>query len=621
MGFPHLIQVYQCSPRFTCYIEVPMFLRSLQWRLVWIFIAITVSIVIVMWFYLNQSVELSYYNTFKRDIERNFSNWEIRDNSDGEEIIKNLRDDKNSILTFRARDYLSITVFDRKQNKIIYSSDSKFNNNPERFYFDIFKSKNLNEVLLGNEVGDKNLHASEDDDGRVFFDYAREKGDFAVYFRFYREEWGGIIDNFNNILLIGCFFAIAASLALGYALSKTITVPVVNIMHKAEKLASGDFDQTLEVKSNDEIGKLSSTFNYMAAELKNTLIEISREKNKIEAILNYMTDGIIAFNIKGEVIHANPALKKMLSIQTFEKSFNEFSRDYALGILLEDILYLGTSVNKEKTVEVGGKYIRVYFVIFTDEGTKAGGVIAVLQDITEQEKLEKMRREFVANVSHELRTPLTSIKSYTETLLDGILEEKETAEKFLNVIDSEADRMTRIVKDLLQLSRIDSQQMQWNIQTLSFVKLITGAIEKLRLSAKEKGLELESYTIGDIPDISADKDRIEQVVMNVLSNAVKYTPTGGKITVYIGKIFDEVYMKVSDTGIGIPKEDLPRIFERFYRVDKARSRELGGTGLGLAIAKEIVEVHGGTISAVSETGKGTEITVKLPVISNAGKHG
>ncbi|MCR4436308.1 MAG: ATP-binding protein [Clostridiales bacterium] len=592
-----------------------MFLKSLQWRLVWIFMAITVSITIVIWFWLNQSVELSYYQTFKKDIERNYNNWEMKDNPSPEEIIYDLRENRNSILIFRVRDYLSITVFDKKQNKIIYSSDSKYNNsnNPEGFYYDILKSKNLNEVLLGSEKGDQNPRAAKDNDGRVFFDYARSKGDFIVYFRFYREEWGGIIDKFNNILLVGCVFGIVASMALGYILSKTITVPIVDIMHKAQRLAAGDFDQALAVKSDDEIGKLTGAFNYMAGELKNTLLEISREKNKIETILNYMTDGIIAFNLQGEVIHANPASRKMLGVGEFDKNFNDFSRQYELGIRLEDVLYLGSTGNKERNVEVDGRYLRVHFVVFTDEEDKAGGVIAVLQDITEQEKLDKMRREFVANVSHELRTPLTSIKSYAETLMDGILEDRDTAERFLSVINSEADRMTRLVKDLLQLSRFDSRQMQWNIQDLSFVDLVTGTVEKMQLEARDKDLCVESYVIGDIPNIKGDRDRIEQVVLNVLSNAVKYTPRGGKITVYIGKIYSDVYMKVVDTGIGIPREDLPRIFERFYRVDKARSREMGGTGLGLSIAREIVEAHGGTISASSEVEKGTEITVSLPV--------
>lgn len=218
----------------------------------------------------------------------------------------------------------------------------------------------------------------------------------------------------------------------------------------------------------------------------------------------------------------------------------------------------------------------------------------------------------MANVSHELRTPITSIKSYTETLLDGAMEDPETSKRFLSVIDSEADRMTRLVKDLLQLSRLDNQQMNWKMEKVFLDTIVKTIVERMQIEAQRKHQKLESYVIGDIPAINADKDRLEQVIVNLISNAIKYTPEHGEITVYVGIIYNDIYVKVTDTGIGIPKESLPRVFERFYRVDKARSRDMGGTGLGLSIAKEIVQAHGGTISISSEMGKGTEVTVKLP---------
>jgi two-component system, OmpR family, sensor histidine kinase VicK len=251
--------------------------------------------------------------------------------------------------------------------------------------------------------------------------------------------------------------------------------------------------------------------------------------------------------------------------------------------------------------------------VFTDEAKKPEGIIAVLQDITEQQRLENMRKEFVANVSHELRTPLTSIKSYTESLLDGAIDDKEVSGKFLGVINSEADRMTSIVKDLLQLSRLDNQQMQWCMEDISFEDLVKSAVERMEMEARNKKQTLKCHVMGDVPNIEADYGRIEQVIFNIISNAIKYTPEGGKITVFIGILYNDVYVKVTDTGIGIPESDLPRIFERFYRVDKARSREMGGTGLGLSIAREIVEAHSGTISITSEANKGTEVTVRLPV--------
>jgi two-component system sensor histidine kinase VicK len=249
--------------------------------------------------------------------------------------------------------------------------------------------------------------------------------------------------------------------------------------------------------------------------------------------------------------------------------------------------------------------------LFTDEENKAEGIIIVLQDITEQQRLEEMRKEFVANVSHELRTPLTSIKSYAETLLDGEYRNDEIAEKFLGVINSEADRMTRLVKDLLQLSSLDNQKMHWNMKNIQLTEIVKNCVNKMSIDAKNKEQFLEFFVEEDPGEVHADRDRIEQVVINIISNAIKYTHIKGIITVTVGISENMAFIKVADTGMGISQEDVKRVFERFYRVDKARSREMGGTGLGLAIAKEIVEAHGGTISISSELGAGTVLTVYL----------
>ena len=585
--------------------------RSLQWRLVFIFIAMTICMIIPISLLLKFQVETSYYENFKEDIERGAQAWNIKPDSSLDDLMYDLslEGNKNVYLFNIYSKNKTYTIYDKSSNEI-RSTDKRFETDPESFELEMLNSSNFISALAGNPGNKRSMNRS---DGDAFFDYALAKGNFIVYFRYYSDDWADIIEEFNNIILNVAFTAIIASLIIGYILSKTITVPIADIMQKAKAIAEGEFGKMLEVRSDDEIGDLTKTFNYMSSELKNTLIEISSEKSKIETILRNMTDGIIAFNIKGEIIHVNPAALKMLEVQEMNMSFNEFSSKYDLKISLEDIVYLQLSVEGERNIYVNDKYIRVYFAVFTDEDKKAEGVIVVLQDITEMQKLDNMRKEFVANVSHELRTPLTSIKSYTETLLDGAYKDSEMVEKFLNVIDSEAERMTRLVKDLLQISRLDNQQMQWKVQEFSFGELVKDCIVKLQIEARNKNQKLESYIMGDIPLIKGDRDRIEQVVLNILSNAIKYTPDGGSISVYISRLFNEVSLKVVDTGIGIPKKDLSRIFERFYRVDKARSREMGGTGLGLSIAKEIVEAHGGTITAESELGKGTEITVRLPI--------
>jgi len=587
------------------------FFKSLQWRLVFIFIAMDICVIIPISLLLKFQVETSYYEAFKEDIERGSQAWNIKPGSSLHDIMYDLslEGNKNVYLFNIYSKNKTYTIYDKSTNTMM-SADKRFEMNQDKFELEVLNSSNFVSALAGNPGNRRNMMRS---DGEAFFDYALLKGDFIIYFRYYSDDWAGIIEEFNNIILNVAFIAVIASLIIGYILSKTITIPIADIMQKARAIAEGEFGRVLEVRSDDEIGDLTKTFNYMSSELKNTLIEISSEKSKIETILKNMTDGIIAFNIKGEIIHINPAAKVMLGENELSMNFNEFSDKYGLNISLEDIIYLQISTAEEKSVFINDKYIRIYFATFTDDNKKAEGVIAVLQDVTEMQKLDNMRKEFVANVSHEMRTPLTSIKSYAETLLDGAYKDSETAVKFLTVINSEADRMTRLVKDLLQLSRLDNHQMQWNMQQFSFTELVRNSIVKLQIEAENKNQKIESYIMGDIPEIKGDRDRIEQVVLNILTNAIKYTPEGGKITVYVSRIFNDVTLKVADTGIGIPRKDLSRIFERFYRVDKARSREMGGTGLGLSIAKEIVEAHGGTITAESELGKGTEITVKLPI--------
>ncbi|HQD29634.1 two-component system histidine kinase PnpS [Acetivibrio saccincola] len=595
------------------------FFRSLQWRLVTIFILIAFVLMSTAAVSLNLFVESFYYNTFKQGLEGGFERGflnpgEDATEEDAERIVRHYSSNKaNAMLDFYLNDHKTFTILDGRTNEVKFSDERSFSQDWESLSLEIQKSKNYLKALAG-EIGDSESLFIVGN--KEYFDYARpiENTPLIFYFRYDREEWAGLMDEFNKIIQLSFLIAIILSLLFGYVLSKTITVPIVNLMHRARKIASGDFGRVLEVKSDDEIGKLTKAFNYMASELKKNLNEVSREKNKIETILNYMTDGIIAFNLKGEVIHINPVLKVMLGIkEEWDMNFNEFSKRYDLGVSIEEISYLETYKTKEVNTTIGDKYVKVYFAIFTDENKKPDGVIAVFHDVTEQQKLDEMRREFVANVSHELRTPLTSIKSYSETLLEGALEDKETATKFLSVINSEADRMTRLVKDLLQLSRLDNNQMKWNITKFSLEKLVRDCIQKLEISANEKDQTIECYKIGDVEDVEADRDRIEQVLINILSNAMKYTPKGGKISIYVGKMYSSVYVKVKDSGIGIPKEDLPRIFERFYRTDKARSREMGGTGLGLAIAKEIIEAHNGEISVTSDIGKGTEFTIKLPV--------
>lgn len=419
----------------------------------------------------------------------------------------------------------------------------------------------------------------------------------------------------SNMLTYATIWALCITALLGNLLSKTFTGPIKEVTSKAERLAKGDYGQTIPVKSKDEVGQLTEMFNYLTVRLKSTLDEMYREKNKVETILTNMTDGIIAVNAEGTVIHANPAAYNIFDIskdELYNKDFDEVSGKLELGISFNDLLT--DSENNFNILNINNRIIKVSVVPIVNEHSKTEGTMLVLQDVTEQEKLDKMRKEFVANVSHELRTPLTTIKSYTETLLDGAMENKEYTINFLKVINSESERMTRLVKDLLQLSKLDYDKMEWNMKRLNILNIIRDCVVKMEISARQKDQAIFFEAPDELCEIEGDKDRIEQVIINIISNAIKYTPENGNIKVTANRLEGKVQIKISDTGMGIPKDDLPRLFERFYRVDKARSRAMGGTGLGLSIAKNIVEAHKGSIRIESEYGKGTDVIISFPCI-------
>ena len=347
------------------------------------------------------------------------------------------------------------------------------------------------------------------------------------------------------------------------------------------------------------------------AELRDKLNEVSSRKNQIETILLHMTDGIIAFNIKGEIILINPAAKKFLSISPEDNTFDDIFGKFKLDINTEKVIYLDSWTSTEQRIQVDDQYVKVLFAPFKNEEERPDGVIAVIQDITEHVKLDNMQKELVADVSHELKTPITSIMGYADTLLEGGYDE-ETQTKFLNVIASESRRMARLVTDLLTLSRYDSNKKKTRKETFDLGDLVKRCQEKLAIEIKKKGHKVTSFVTADVPPVYADRDDIERVVLNILTNSIKYTPDNGEIKIYVGFVYNDAYIKIFDNGIGIPEDDLSRIFERFYRVDKARTREMGGTGLGLSIAKEILDKNGGSIDIKSKVGEGTEVVIRIP---------
>ena len=414
------------------------------------------------------------------------------------------------------------------------------------------------------------------------------------------------------ILAVSTGVYVLVSIFLGFFISRSLVSPMKKLIKSAEKIASGENIEIEKTKKVDnEVGDLTNAFSIMTTELKQKFNEVDRQKRQIETILLHMTDGIIAFDMEGRIIHINPAAKELLSITEKEDTFEKVFRKLKLDINMEKIIYLENWTSTEQRKNVGEKYINMLFAPFKDENDMPGGIMVLIQDITEHVKLDNMRKEFVADVSHELKTPITSIMGYADTLLEGEYD-KETQNRFLNVIATEARRMAKLVTDLLTLSRYDSKKIKVEETEFDLGELVKRCQEKLRFEIEKKNHSMECFVTASVPPVEADKDGIERVVLNILSNAIKYTPDNGTIKVYVGFVYNDAYIKVIDNGVGIPKDDLSRIFDRFYRVDKARTRELGGTGLGLSIAKEILNQNKGSIDIKSEVGKGTEVVIRLP---------
>ena len=417
------------------------------------------------------------------------------------------------------------------------------------------------------------------------------------------------VDESKQIMTQATIIALTLTIFLGLILSTSITGPIKELTVKAKQMSLGDFDQKVNVKSDDEIGQLGNMFNYLIDQLKSSMSNLQQEKSKMETTFTYMADGVLTVDLTGNIIHANPVAKNILSLESTDEKFNDVIVNLKDSISIEHIKskgYHGTDL-----AEKNGETYNIDYAPFMNNKNEIGGVIVVFKNITEQHRIDKLQKEFVANVSHELKTPITTIKSYSETLLDGALEEKETAEEFLNVINSESDRMTRLVTDLLRLSKMDYEQTNWNKERINLQDMVNMIIKKLQIQINEKNINIHLNIPDDI-NIMFDRDGFEQILLNIAGNAVNYTLEKGNVWISAKKDNKNVVVSIKDDGQGIPKEDQDRIFERFYRVEKARARGLGGTGLGLSIAKEIAEAHNCSITVNSRIDKGTEMIITIP---------
>lgn len=422
----------------------------------------------------------------------------------------------------------------------------------------------------------------------------------------------------RRILVTASGLALLITAIAGAALAKTITGPIQEVTRRAAAMATGRFDQEIQVRSADEVGQLGAMFNHLARRLAQTLAEIRQEKSRVEAIVRHMTDGVMALDHDRRILLVNPAAAAMLGVPADALIGHRPSAilPEPVGAILEELAGADGGGRELAPPGLPRRILRVDVAALRGEDQRLSGAVLVLRDVTEQARLERMRREFVANVSHELKTPITTIKSYVETLLDGALDEPAVAQRFLSVVNEESERMSRLVSNLLQLSQLDSRQLHFDWREVDPADCARRALAKLEVAAARKDVALRLAAPPAALTVRADSDRLEQVLLNVLSNAIDFTPAGGSVSLEVRKAGPHAEIVVRDTGVGIPEEDLPHIFERFYRVDKARSRQLGGTGLGLAIARDIVTAHGGTIQASSRVGRGTTVTISIPLLAS-----
>ncbi|KMK95635.1 cell wall metabolism sensor histidine kinase WalK [Rossellomorea marisflavi] len=590
--------------------------RSIHLKFVMIYVLLILLAMQIIGVYFVRSLEERFVNNFKTSIQNRV---EILQYTVKEEMLKTrtdtdpkLEDDLNRILRdSRTNDISEIRVINAK-SRVIGTSGQ----NEQNLIGQAAGEKEVKRALaLG--INHNDIYFDKKSGDRIWvFTEPIESNNEVIGAMFVVGQIETVYDQMNEINAIftrGTIIALVITAILGVLLAQTITRPISDMRKQALAMSKGNFSRKVKVYGYDEIGQLAITFNNLTKRLQDSQASTEGERRKLSSVLSYMTDGVIATDRKGRVILINDPAANMLNVsrETVVSqpivSLLGIEEEYSFEDLsnTQDSIILDYSTNEKPYI------LRANFSIIQKETGFVNGLITVLHDITEQEKIDLERREFVANVSHELRTPLTTMRSYLEALAEGAWQDENIAPRFLDVTQNETERMIRLVNDLLQLSKMDSKDYRFNRDWMDFIGFFHKIIDRFEMS---KNQDVRFVRI--LPDqamfVEIDQDKITQVLDNIISNALKYSPEGGTITFIVEEKNGFIEISISDQGLGIPKDNLGKIFERFYRVDKARTRQMGGTGLGLAIAKEMITAHGGDIWADSVEGKGTTITFTLP---------
>ncbi|MCL7747495.1 cell wall metabolism sensor histidine kinase WalK [Halalkalibacter alkaliphilus] len=591
------------------------FFKSIQFKLIIIYVLIIFIAIQIIGVYFTRQLESQLVSNYFEmlDDRANLLSFNL-----AQEMTKN-KDDRsaltsniNSLLrdTFTI-DQSEVQVID--QNRVVISTSNLSN---RHIVGQQSTEVRVKRALLGNKFEDVLRDPVTGHRMRVLaVPIKTDEGSIgALYIEASMEDIYSQIGQINSILLSGTFIALIISSVLVILVARTITSPIMDMRKQTMRMGRGDFTKQVKVYSADEIGQLASSFNDLTMKLQDATLTRDREQKRLKSVLTHMTDGVIATDQNGRIILMNKRAEELLTVSSHAvmgqllPDVLRLSDTFALYDLYEhsDSVLLDFSTSEEEYL------LEANFSVIQEKDGPINGLITVLHDVTEQEKIEHERREFVANVSHELRTPLTTMKSYLEALEDGAMSDKELGPRFLSVTQNETERMIRLVNDLLQLSKIDTKDYKLKFQSVDVGLFLHDIIDRFEMIAEEKEITFTRKIPAKPTYAKMAADKMTQVIDNVISNAMKYSPEGGNITIAMLHQGHQLQISISDQGMGIPRESQAKIFDRFYRVDKARARSVGGTGLGLAIAKELIHAHKGEIWAESEYGKGTTIFFTLP---------
>ncbi|WP_426452077.1 two-component system histidine kinase PnpS [Paenibacillus sp. S-38] len=600
-------------------------MKKFRARLTLIFIILIGSSVLTAGIFMARMLQQSYIESLTASMERELSvikattDWRLSGN---EAELFRYYSDRAAMLRASADARLT---FIRSDGKVLGDSDhdpALMENHMER--------EEIHEAQLSKASGSSIRYSSTDQRNMLYVALPLLEGENVTgYLRMAMslEEVEGSIRQVWFVLttMLLAVFVIAG--LISYRVAYSVTRPIELITSVARQITDMNYKYRVQVNKRDEIGQLGHAINRMADSLELQMNRISEDENRLKSVLESMTSGVIMIDRDGKIALLNRSAEEILGFSAKEllgKSFNQAKQQYEFTQLIQECIDVRDHIRdevifyypKERILEINLNPI-------AEAGGEWEGLLIVLHDITAVRRLERMRSEFVANVSHELKTPIAAVKGFAETLLAGALNDKETARSFLQIIFDESERLNRLIGDILELSKIESKRIPLQFSPVHLDTFVGNCVHVMNAEAKKKGIELELNVDGDFY-MEADEDRLRQILINLLSNGISYTPEGGKVRLKVEQLvsgrevteLDRVRFTIADTGIGIPKKDLPRIFERFYRVDKARSRSSGGTGLGLSIVKHLVELHKGTIRVESEVGVGTKFIIEMPLIHN-----